>query len=348
MENFRLKVFRTTAAHLNFSRAAEELLLTQPAVTQQVKALEDQLGAALFDRSGSHITLTPAGQALLPYAEKLRVLSEDALSAVNDAAGKSGGELVVGASQTIAQYLLPSLIAGFLEENPRVSIVSKSGNTDGVLDALTERKTQLALIEGPALRKDVHVDPLMEDHIVLVAPADHPWANQEIDAEELKSAPLLMREFGSGTRRVVESALIQAGLKRKDLKTKMELDSSGALLSAVEAGLGVTFVSHWAVRNQLRLGTVKIARVRGVTLSRMFGVAYRSGPEPTGNAAAFRSYLLAHSPDLTSRTPAAEAKISQRRVSEFQAERVEIERAKGLTAVAPTPYGTRRGAGGLR
>jgi LysR family transcriptional regulator, transcriptional activator of the cysJI operon len=112
---------------------------------------------------------------------------------------------------------------------------------------------------------------------------------------------LLMREFGSGSRRVVENALSQAGLKKKDLKTRMELDSTEGLLSAVEAGLGVTFVSRWTVRNQLTLGTLKIARVRGLKLSRMFSISYPAGPEPSGNSGAFRSFLLTHSLEFAPR-----------------------------------------------
>src|SRR5882757_2008993 len=111
MENFRLKVFRAVAHHLNFSRAAEELLLTQPAVTQQIKALEEECGVPLFDRSGGHITLTPGGQVLLPYAEKLKIISEEALAAVGSASGRNAGQLVIGASQTIGQCLLPNLVA---------------------------------------------------------------------------------------------------------------------------------------------------------------------------------------------------------------------------------------------
>lgn len=308
MDNFRLKVFRTVASHLNFSRAAEELLLTQPAVTQQIKALEDQLCVALFDRIGGRIALTVAGQALLPYAEKLKSLSDEAISVVANVSGKPGGQLALGASQTISQYLLPNLIAGFLRQNPRVSITVRTGNTDAVLDALAEQKVQIALTEGPALRKDMHLDPFMEDYIVLVVPAHHPWANQQIDVEKLKDAPLLMREFGSGTRRVVENVLIQAGLKRKDLKISMELDSTEGLLSAVEVGLGITFVSRWAVRNQLSLGTLKIARVAGVTFSRMFSLAYPVGPEPKGTSAAFRSFLLTHSLEFAPRVTGRAAK----------------------------------------
>ncbi len=311
MENFRLKVFRVVASHLNFSRAAEELLLTQPAVTQQIKALEEEYGVSLFDRSGGRITLTPSGQALLPYAEKLKEISDDAYAAVAGTTGKLAGQLALGASQTIGQYLLPNVVAGFLRENPRISITAVSGNTDTILESLVAHRIQLALVEGPAMRKDIHMEPFMEDQMVFVVPASHEWADHEIDTALLKEAPLLMREFGSGSRRVVESALAQAGLKKKDLKTRMELDSTEGLLSAVEAGLGVTFVSRWAVRNQLALGTLKLARVRGLKLSRMFSIAYPSGPAPSGNAGAFRSFLLAHSlelaPRATGRRPARTA-----------------------------------------
>jgi DNA-binding transcriptional LysR family regulator len=284
MENFRLKVFRVVATHLNFSRAAEELLLTQPAVTQQIKALEDEYGVPLFDRSGGRITLTPGGLALLPFAEQLKALSDEAYAAVAAATGKHGGQLALGASQTIGQYLLPNLVAGFLRENPRVSITAASGNSDAMLEALVARRIQLALIEGPALRKDIHVEPFMEDQMVLVVPASHEWADHEIDISLLKEAPLLMREFGSGSRRVVENALAKAGLKKKDVTVRMELDSTEGLLSAVEAGLGVTFVSRWAVRNQLSLGTLKLARVRNLKLSRMFSLAYPAFPPGTGPA----------------------------------------------------------------
>jgi DNA-binding transcriptional LysR family regulator len=302
IENFRIRVFRTVARHLNFSRAAEELFLTQPAVTQQIKALEDELRVPLFDRAGGHISLTPAGKALLPVAEKMKALSGEALAAVAGAYGQHAGELSVGASQTIGQYLLPKFVAGFLHTNPNVRITARSGNSDAMLEALVAREIQLALIEGPEQRKDLHIEPFMEDHMVRVVPASHDWANQEIEPDDLTSQPLLMREFGSGSRRVVEHALTSIGIKPKDLKILMELDSTEGLLSAVEAGLGITFVSRWAVRNQLALGTLVLARVRGLKLSRRLSMAYQAGPEPTGNAGAFRDFLLTHSRELMPRT----------------------------------------------
>jgi DNA-binding transcriptional LysR family regulator len=312
MENFRLKIFRTVAHHLNFSRAAEELLLTQPAVTQQIKTLEEECGVPLFDRSGGRITLTPAGQALLPYAEKLKAIVDEALAAVSSASGQDAAQLAVGASQTIGQYILPNLVARFLREHPRVTITALSGNSDEMLDALTSHRVHLALIEGPALRKDFHVESFMEDHMVLVVPASHEWADHEIDVTALKDAQLLTREFGSGSRRVVENALAEMGIKKKDLNTRMELNSTEGLLSAVEAGLGVTFVSRWAVRNQLALGTLKLARVRGLKLSRQFSMVYPAGPAPVGIAGVFRMLLLTRGMDLA---PRATGKTSRANLS---------------------------------
>lgn len=297
MENFRLKVFRAVARNLNFSRAAEELLLTQPAVTQQIKALEEEYGVPLFDRAGGRIALTRAGLALLPYAERLKIISDEAFDAVKSSLGAQAGVLALGASQTIGQYLLPRLIAAFIQQNPRVSITAISGNTDSILESLVERRIQLAMIEGPALRKDVRVEPFMMDELVLVVPASHEWAGCQISVDMLKTAALLMREFGSGSRRVVEGALLKAGLKKKEIRATMELDSTEGLLSAVEAGLGVTFVSGWAVRNQLSLGTLRLAQVEGLKLSRMFSLALPAGPDPAGNVSAFRRFLLSHTYD---------------------------------------------------
>ncbi len=301
LENFRIRVFRTVARHLNFSRAAEELLMTQPAVTQQIKALEDELGVPLFDRARGHILLTQSGHALLPYAEKLKALSDEAQAAVSAAHGQQSGCLNLGASQTIGQYLLPNLIAAFRQLHPKVQVTAQSGNTDEVLESLAAGRIQLALIEGPARRNDLHIEPFMEDHMVLVVPAGHPWAGEEIAPAMLKGEPILMREFGSGSRRVVEQALAATGLKPKDIAVSMEFDSTEGQLSAVEAGLGMTFVSRWAVRNQLALGTLKLAHVKGLKLSRWFSLARLAGPQPTGNVEAFRTLLLSHPLDLAPR-----------------------------------------------
>ncbi len=301
MENFRLRVFRAVAQHLNFRVAAEELLLTQPAVTQQVKALELELSAPLFHRAAGKVTLTPAGEALLPFAERLSRLAGEAREAVSAASGAVDGHLQVGASQTIGQYLLPKLVSEFLREHPRVEITISGGNTHTVLEGLRAQRVQLALIEGPALGNDVQVRPFMADHMVCVVPAGHEWADHELTLKDLAQATLLTREQGSGSRRVVEHAIEAAGLRVKELKLGMTFDSTEGLLSAVEAGLGIAFVSRWAVRNQLALGTLRIARVCGLRLERMFSIAMPLGPEPTGTTGAFYRFVLERAEGLTPR-----------------------------------------------
>lgn len=298
MENFRLKVFRAVARELNFRRAAEGLYLTQPAVTQQIKALEDELGVALFDRAGGRVELTEAGRVLLGYAERLKSTADEAVQALAEVSGQRAGELAVGASQTIGQYLLPTLLAGFERENPRVQVRAVSGNTDEILEALASHAVELALIEGPAKRRDVVTTPFMRDEMVLVAPSGHEFTGHPITLAMLAEAPLLMRELGSGSRRVVEQALEAVGLRLKDMQVKMTLDTTEGLLSAVEAGLGVTFVSRWGIRNQLALRTLQVVEVEGLRVERMFSLAYGAGPEPVGNAGAFQRFVLGQGSDV--------------------------------------------------
>ena len=301
MENFRLKVFRTVARQLHFRRAAEELRLSQPAITGQIHALEEELETPLFDRSGGRVTLTPQGEILLDYADRLHQLSEKALQALTTASGRTAGSLSIGASQTIGQYLLPYLLAGFLKKCPEIALSTSGGNTEEVLEALAAHHVDIALIEGPAMRSDVKTEPFLEDHMVLVVSSGHPWAGSRIALTDLLDSPLLARERGSGSRRVVEGALEQAGLKKRDLKYRLTFDSTEGLLSAVEAGLGAAFVSRWAVRNQLTLGTLKVAHVRGLKLSRMLSIATLSGPAPSGNAGTFHRFMLTHANSLLPR-----------------------------------------------
>ena len=298
MENFRLKVFRAVATHLNFRRAAEDLLLTQPAVTLQIKALEEELNVALFERSGGHVTLTPSGKLLYDYALRLAALAEEATQAISMSNGLAAGKLNLGASQTIAQYVLPRMLGTFQRENPRLQLGLVSGNTEEMLEALMQHHVALALIEGPSLRRDVKTQPFIEDEMLLVLPSRHVWADKTIDPQLLKETPLLLRETGSGSRRVVEQALGKAGLRSKDLRVAMTFDSTEGLISGVEAGLGLTFVSRWAVRNQLALGTVATAALRGLRITRVLSVAYPAGPEPTGAAGLFLRFVIGRAAEI--------------------------------------------------
>jgi LysR family transcriptional regulator, transcriptional activator of the cysJI operon len=291
LENFRLKVFRAVAEHLNFRRAAEHLFLTQPAVTLQIKALEDDLGIRLFDRTAHRVSLTPQGAVLLRYAGKISGLVAQAERELGSVDGTSAGEFSLGVSTTIAQYVLPRLLGAFLSEYPRVQLSLHSGNTSKIVEFLLADQIAIGLIEGPARARGVRTEPFMQDELVLIAPPDY-----EVDrlaANQLLGETLLMREQGSGSRRVVEMALEKAGLKRKSFRNVMYLDSTEAIKSAVEAGLGIGFVSRWAISKELELDALKVAEVAGLRVVRHFSLISRTGPEPQGPAGVFRTFALA-------------------------------------------------------
>ena len=297
LENFRLKVFRVAAEHLSFHKAAEHLFLTQPAVTRQIKALENDLGLRLFDRTASKIVLTRQGSVLVEYAKKLaRLVSEAERELIPDDGGSSG-ELSLGASTTIAQYVLPCLLRIFLEENPRVQVSLHSGNTREIVRLLLENTVSLGLIEGPARARGVHAERFVEDDLVLITPPHFQF--KRLSRSELVGLTLLLRELGSGSRRVVESSLEKAGLKLKSFRKVMELDSTEVIKSAVEVGLGVGFVSRWAITNELELGVLKITQVDGIRVTRHFTLVSRTGPEPQGLVDAFRTFTLRRTPHIS-------------------------------------------------
>lgn len=296
LENFRLVVFRAVAENLSFRKAAEELSLTQPAVSLQIKAIEEDLGVQLFDRNGAQVALTAAGETLLPYAKQTRALLSEAENAVLAQANRSVGKLSLGASTTIAQYVLPGILGEFRRSCPSISITLISGNTERVVDAVMGKRIVLGLIEGPAQSRAVKTQPFLTDELVLIVPRAHDWAKRtSIRPMELASASLILRERGSGTRRVVESALTKHGLKKRDLKIGMELDSTEAIKSAVEAGLGVGFISRSAILKDARAGKgLKEVPVDGLSMRREFLMVYPAGPTPGGPAHEFRRFLLSH------------------------------------------------------
>lgn len=298
LENFRLKVFRAVAEQLSFRKAAEHLFLTQPAVTLQIKALENDLGARLFDRSANRITLTAHGKILLRYADKIAALASAAEQEVDSENGKLSGEFSLGVSTTIAQYVLPRLIGAFLKEHPRLQLSVHSGNTEQVVDLLLDDQISVGLIEGPARRRGVHTEPFMRDELVLITPPDS--ESSHFSSRQLLDSSLLMREQGSGSRHVVEAALEKAGYKLKAFRRVMNLDSTEAIKSAVEAGLGIGFVSRWAIAKELELGVLKVAQVRGLQIARHFSLVTRTGPELQGPSEAFRTFAFARGHLLSS------------------------------------------------
>jgi len=290
LENFRLKVFRTVAEHLNFRKAAEQLFLTQPAVTLQVKALEEDLGIRLFNRAANRVSLTPQGSLLLDYAKKIAALVSQAEQELGGQDGKVSGELSLGVSTTIAQYLLPRLLRAFLDENPRVQLSLHSGNTDEIVELLLGNKLAIGLIEGPARDRGIRTEPFMQDELVLITPPA--FESVRLSRGPFVDSRLLMREHGSASRHVVVMALENAGFKLKSFKNVMNLDSTEAIKSAVEVGLGIGFVSRWAISKELELGALKVAEVAGLSVMRHFSLVWPTGPEPLGPAGAFRTFAL--------------------------------------------------------
>lgn len=310
LDNFRLIVFRSVAARLSFRKAAEELYLTQPAVSLQIKALEEEMGVQLFDRTGARIALTEAGKVLLDYARQASLLLAEAERQIAALRGEHAGKLALGASTTIAQYVLPRLLGEFHRNHPRVQPTLISGNTEEIVEAVVRQKIVLGMIEGPARSRDVKTEPFLEDELVLIAPCAHEWAERKIiSASELAAAPQLMREQGSGTRHVIEIALNRQGVKRSALQIGMELDSTEAIKSAVEAGLGVGFVSRWAIAKDLRLNkSFGIVEVEQLRIKREFMLAYAAALEPQGLAQEFRRFLFARA---GARRSAGKARRSQ-------------------------------------
>ncbi len=291
MENFRLKVFRAVAGNASFRKASEQLNLSQPAVSQQIHALEEELGVTLFHRSNNRVRLTAEGDVLLRYARRGAKLAEEALEALARVHGEPAGELRIGASTTVAQYILPRILGAFRQQHPQVVLSVTSGNTERIVAGLLKGDTAIAIIEGPASSREVHKERFLEDHVVLIVPRNHQWAKAaEIPLRSLTEAPLLMREQGSGSRRVIELALKRSGLRLRQLDIAMDLDSTEAIVSGVEAGLGVGFVSRWAIGKEVRLGTLKVVRVQGLDIVRDLTLIRRSGASLDGAAGAFERF----------------------------------------------------------
>ena len=290
LENFRLRVFRAVAEHLNFHKAADHLFLTQPAVTLQIKALEEELGVRLFDRAAARISLTRQGSILLAYASKIATLVAEAEQELGCNDGKVSGQFSLGVSTTIAQYVLPRLLGAFLAEFPAVQFSLHSGNTSEIVKLLLEGKFAIGLIEGPSRDRGIRKEPFMQDELVLIAPQQFEF--DHLSGSQFVASTLLMREQGSGSRRVVETALEKTGFRLKSFKKVIDLDSTEAIKSAVEAGLGIGFVSRWAITKEMELGTLKVVQANGIKIARQFALVTRTGPEPRGPAGALREFAL--------------------------------------------------------
>lgn len=257
MADRRLQVFHTVARLLSFTKAAESLHMTQPAVTFQVRQLEEYFNTRLFDRTHNRISLTEAGQRVYGYADRIFALYAEMENSVRDLTGEVSGVLLLGASTTIAEYMLPALLGDFKAKYPEVSIRLQVANTDGIVSMVENNVIDLGVVEAPVTNKNLVVETCRMDRMVLIVPPHHELAaKKSVPITELTNYPYICREEGSGTREVMLESMNTAGANPADLNIVMELGSPEAVKGAVEAGMGISILSRATIDKEIKLGSL--------------------------------------------------------------------------------------------
>jgi DNA-binding transcriptional LysR family regulator len=255
MSDRRLKVFNTVARLLSFTKAAEELHMTQPAVTFQVRQLEEYFNTRLFDRTHNKVNLTPAGERVAEFAERIFDLYAEMESSVRDLTGEISGALTIGASTTIAEYMLPALLGEFKNQYPDINLRLKVSNSEGIVSMVEHNVIDLGVVESPVNNKNLIVEVCHEDQLVLVAAPDHELVKRggKVNASDIVRYPFVSREEGSGTRDVVMQYLMEHKVSPSDMNFSLELGSPEAIKGAVEAGMGITILSRSIIGKELKL-----------------------------------------------------------------------------------------------
>lgn len=280
MLDFRLKVFYTVARRLSFTKAAEELFISQPAVTKHIHELEQQLGMALFERIGNRIKITRAGQILLKHADDIFASYRNMEYEINQLKHAQGGLLALGASTTIAQYFISPVLAQFNQRYPEITTSLISGNTEQIEQSLFDKSIQLGLIEGRSKNPVLKYVEFAKDEIALIVNANFPIAgNVPVSAAELKNIPLLMREQGSGTLEVITDELKRLKLKLTDLKIAMYMGSTESIKAYLHHAPCAAFISLQAVNRELASGEFRILPVKNFKLVRKFHFIHLQGQQ---------------------------------------------------------------------
>jgi len=288
----RLEVFVKVAELGSFSRAAETLFLTQPTVSEHVRALEDELGVQLLDRLGRGATPTRAGTLLLGYAQRLLALSREAAQAIAHFQGRVSGELVVGGSTIPGEYVLPALIGAFRGKHPDVSVSLRIGSSGEVQAWVEEGRVELGVVGAPPTARVLEGRRLMADELVVVVPPEHAWATrQAVSLEDLRGEPMIVRERGSGSREAFERALEGAGLGLAAFRVVGEIDSTQAIKQAVRAGVGVSIISRRAVEDECRARLLVCVKLGDLSISRAFHLVTHRDRSRSPLAQAFLAFL---------------------------------------------------------
>lgn len=269
--DFRLKVFYTVAQRLSFTKAAGELFITQPAVTKHIKELEQQLNVQLFKRNGNNINLTTAGKVLLQYAERIFQTYTELETELAQLNNIEAGTLHIGASTTVAQTILPKLLALFKKTYPAVSFTFTQGNTDYITQQVLAEKIDIAIVEGAAHYPQIAYAPFAKDEIILVTRANNQLSKKaEISPKQLLNIPLVLREAGSGTLDVIFNALAGVQINPKDLQIEIQLESSIAIKQYLLYSETATFLSIQSVISELKYNELSVIEIKGLQIFRTF------------------------------------------------------------------------------
>lgn len=291
MLDFKLKVFLSASRALSFTRAAEENFISQPAVSKIIKQLELQLGHHLFERKGGKLELTRAGEILTGHLEQVGQTEKQLQFELGLLNSMHKGLFTLGASTTIAQYVIPKLLLQFSNAYPNMEVKMLSGNTSDIEHALLEKRVDLGVVEGVSHRSGLRYIPFMDDDLVVVCHKSNPLSGRGVLTPELlQRLPVLMRERGSGTLEVIEHALRGIGLRLVDLNVKLYLGSTESIKNALEAGTCIAIISRLAIRNELLNGAIKELKIPNIILRRELAFVVPVGGA-TGIADSFIQFI---------------------------------------------------------
>jgi DNA-binding transcriptional LysR family regulator len=295
----QLQVFEAVARHLSYTRAAEELHLTQPAVSIQVRQLEKSIELPLFEQIGKKVFLTEAGEELQHYSRAIAEQLAEAEAVIDELKGVHRGRLKITVATT-ANYFVPSLLAAFNNRYQGVNIVLDVTNRSGLLKQLEFNETDIVIMGRPPSDHDLEFEPFRDNPLVIVAPPNHPLARRKrVPLSKLHDQTFLVREPGSGTRIAMERFFAERGL---EVKTGMEVGSNEAIKQSVQAGLGLGLLSRDTLAMELKLKQLKILNVEGFPIMRSWYLVHRRGKRLSSIAQAFKDFLLSETPRQKTRT----------------------------------------------
>lgn len=271
MELRYLEIFCNVVDLKSFSKAAEALFLTQPTISNHIKALEDEVGIQLLDRLGRNVTPTKAGEVLYRYAREIVNLKKNAMESLNEFRGTVKGKLTIGGSTIPGEYILPEYIARFKKEHTGVTVTLKISDSQGIIDMLMNGEMEMGVVGSMPDDKRIDSKEFLNDELVLVAATGHfKDIKKEIGVRELKKLPFIIREQGSGSRKTLEEDLKKHNINLEDLNIAAEVGSTEAVKQAVKTGIGVSFLSRFAVKDELPGKTLTEITVNGLNTSRHF------------------------------------------------------------------------------